>query len=114
MFTLKLETGVTLRGFAKGVPAETLAGLSGWNAVVSATAVFRPSGKVLRLEADRIEPAGRDFVFRSWEPRPDGGSLDPRELRAPQGPRSGLNANIGRWPGNESEAEIAAALEDLS
>jgi hypothetical protein len=28
--------------------------------------------------------------------------------------RSGLRAIIGRWPGDESEAEIAAALEELS
>lgn len=114
MFTLKLETGVTLRGFAKGVRAETLAGLFGRTAVVSATAVFRPSGKVLRLEADHLEPGDQDFVFWSWGPRPIGGPLEPRELRVPQPPRSGLNAIIGRWPGDESEAEIAAALGELS
>jgi uncharacterized protein (DUF433 family) len=35
-------------------------------------------------------------------------------LRQPQGSRSGVNAVIGRWPGEESDEEIAAALRELS
>lgn len=112
-FTLKLKSGVTLRGVAKGVPAETMAGLFGKAATVSATAVFRPSGKVLRLKADHIEPAGDDFSLWSVEPRPLWAATEP-SLRQPRGPRSDLNAIVGRWPGDESEAEIAAALEELS
>jgi len=113
MFTLKLESGVTLRGVAEGIPPETLAGLFGKRVTVSAMAVFRPSGRVLRLQADHIEPAGDDLSLWSVEPRPLWGAAEP-SLRQPQGPRSGLNAIIGRWPGDESEAEITAALEALS
>jgi hypothetical protein len=32
----------------------------------------------------------------------------------PQGPRSGINAIFGRWPGDESDEEIMEALERLS
>lgn len=32
----------------------------------------------------------------------------------PQGPRTGVNAIMGRWPGTESEAEILAVLEEIS
>jgi hypothetical protein len=113
MFTLKLESGVTLRGSADGVPPGILASLFGKMVTVSAMAVFRPSGRVLRLQADHIEPAGDDFSLWFVEPRPLWGAAEP-SLRQPQGPRSGLNAIIGRWPGDESEAEIAAALEELS
>lgn len=113
MFTLKLETGATLRGVAEGIAPEVLAGLFGKKAVVSATAFFRPSGKVLRLEADHIEPAGDNFSFWSVEPRPLWGAAEP-SLRQPQGPRSGINAIIGQWPGDESDEEIARALRDLS
>jgi hypothetical protein len=112
-FTLKLESGVTLRGVAKGVPAETLAGLFGKKATVSGTAVFRPSGKVLRLEADHMEPAGNEFLLWSVEPRPLWDAAE-SSLRQSQGPRSGINAIIGRWPGDESDVVIAAALEELS
>ena len=113
MFTLKLQSGVTLHGVAEGVLRETLAGLFGKRVTVSAIATFRPSGRELRLQADRIEPAGDDFSLWSVEPRPLWGAAAP-SLRQPQGPRSGLNAIIGRWPGDESEAKIAAALEALS
>lgn len=40
--------------------------------------------------------------------------LDRTALRQPQGPDSGLNAIIGRWPGDESDEEILALLEELS
>lgn len=113
MFTLKLDSGVTLLGIAEGVPPETLAGLFGKRVTVSAMAAFRPSGRVLKLHADRIEPAGDDFSLWSVEPRPLRGTAAP-PLRQPQGPRSGINAIIGRWPGDESEVEIAAAIEELS
>ncbi|MBI3099532.1 MAG: hypothetical protein HYY93_15095 [Planctomycetes bacterium] len=41
-------------------------------------------------------------------------ALDPRTLMQPQGPKTGLNAIFGRWPGTESDEEVAAALEDMS
>ena len=34
--------------------------------------------------------------------------------RQPQGPDSGLNAVLGKWPGDETDDEIAAELESLS
>jgi hypothetical protein len=40
--------------------------------------------------------------------------LDRRALHRPQGPDSGVNAIIGRWPGDESDEEIIALLEELS
>ncbi len=40
--------------------------------------------------------------------------LDRRFLHVPQGPDSGINLLIGKWPGDESEEEILALLEELS
>lgn len=114
MFTLKLEDGATLRSIAESVDTHVLASLFGKKATISALAVFRPSGRVLRLEADHIEPAGEDFSFWSTEPEPIDQTLDDAALRKPQGPRSGINAIIGRWPGDETDDEILRALEDLS
>lgn len=114
MFTMKLEDGATLRGIAEGIGAHVLASLFGKKATISAVAIFRPSGKVLRLEADHIEHAGDDFSLWSSEPVPVSQPVPDREIRKLQGPRSGLNAIIGQWPGNESDDEIFRALEDLS
>jgi len=92
-----------LRGIAEGVPPETLAALFGKKALVSAMAIFRPSGRVLRLEADHIEHAGEDFSLWSTEPQPLAQPLDEHALRKSQGPRSGLIAIIGQWPGDEND-----------
>jgi hypothetical protein len=46
--------------------------------------------------------------------RPIVGDFDPAILHQPQGPDSGINAIIGKWPGDESDEEILALLEELS
>lgn len=48
------------------------------------------------------------------ERRPLVGKLDLKALHQPQGPNSGINAIMGKWPGDESEEEILALLEEMS
>ena len=114
MFTLILAAGKTLRGVAEGVDPERLRALFGKEAVVSGRAVFRPSGTVLRIEAEEIEPVSGDVSIWSEEPRPLEAGLDVRERTEPQGQRSGVNAIFGRWPGDETDEEIASAFEEIS
>ncbi len=113
-FTLKLEDGGQVRGLAADVPVDRLRELFGRKAMVSALAHFRPSGKVLRLDAEHIEPAGDDFSAWSREPVALFGKTDQASLRVPQGPRSGVNAIFGQWPGEETDEEILRALEEMS
>lgn len=41
--------------------------------------------------------------------------LDLNTLRQPQGPSSGINAIIGKWPGDEiDEEEVIALIEEIS
>ncbi len=42
------------------------------------------------------------------------GKLDLEALHQPQGPNSGINAIMGKWPGDETEEEILALLEEMS
>ena len=114
MFTLILDDGQNIRGLAESVDPAQLASLFGQRAVVSGNAVFRPSGSVLRLEIDRLEPAGAESSVWSHMPRPALGRLESRPPIASQGPRSGVNKIFGRWPGKESEEEVLRALEALS
>lgn len=114
MFTLLFDDGKAVKGIAEGVAAEQLAHLFGQRVVVTGTAVFRPSGTLLRIEADAIEPAGADAAVWARVPAPLFRELDMTDLRQPQGLRSGVNAIIGRWPGDESDEEIEAALRELS
>jgi hypothetical protein len=114
-FTLIMQSGEQIRGvLAEGEP-EVLAPFFGQVAVVSGVAQFRPSGSVLRIDADLLQPGGeRDLALWSESPRPLFAPADPRELRRPQGPRSGINAVIGAWPGDETDEEIFALLEEMS
>jgi hypothetical protein len=59
-------------------------------------------------EEDRLvepEPTSRPVIVRK---------LDRQALHQPQGPDSGINLLIGKWPGDESEEEILALLEEMS
>jgi len=114
MFTLLLEGGRAAKGIAEGLAAKQLAELFGQSVVVSGTAVFRASGGLLRIEAEAIEPAGSDAAVWSRVPTPLFRIMDAASVRKPQGPRSGVNAVIGHWPGDESDEEIATALRELS
>lgn len=42
------------------------------------------------------------------------GEFDYSVLDQPQGPDTGINAIIGKWPGDESEEELLALLEEIS
>jgi hypothetical protein len=112
MFTLILESGTVLKGYADRLDPARLAALFGRPAIVSGTAIFRPSKAILRIDADQIESAAAEQL-QIWAkiPRPVLGSLDLRSLRETQGPRTGINAIIGEWPGDESDQEIQAGLE---
>ncbi len=116
-FSLVLESGESLRGVVASdqiTPAD-LAALFGRRTLVSGQAKFRPSGAPLRIEAERIEPASPgDVEVFSSVPTPLLPDLDTRELRKPQGPRSGLGSLIGQWPGDESDEEVLRALAELS
>jgi hypothetical protein len=77
---------------------------------VSGVAKFRPSRALFRIDADRIEPATGDASLWSRAPTPIFRELDGRKLSVPQGPRSGVSAIWGQWPGDESDAEFNDAL----
>jgi hypothetical protein len=102
------------RVIGDGIDLGALARLWGKSARVSGSAKFRPSGTLLRLEADRIEPATGDALLWSRMPTPFFRELDARKLSVPQGPRSGLAAIWGQWPGDESDDEFVEALSQLS
>lgn len=114
-FTLVLETGERLRGIAEKSDDATLARLWSSPVLVSGTAHFGSSGRPLRIEADSIQPATpEDKQLWSDFPQPGSRRLAPAELRQPQGPKTGLNAIIGKWPGDETDDEVAASLEQMS
>jgi hypothetical protein len=115
MFTLVLDDGRVVRGVVTpSVDLGVLGTLWGKRARVAGLSKFRPSGAVLRIEAESVVEAEGDLSLFTGMPRPLLAELDLRSLHQPQGARSGLAAIVGKWPGDESDEEIAELLAELS
>ncbi len=115
MFELVLPNRDKLRGVAEEVEEGDLAALWGKPVVIAGMAVFRPSGSVLRIEARAVcQATESELAIWGISPRPLGSQSDMRDLRVPQGPRTGLHALLGQWPGDEDDDTIRRALEAVS
>ncbi|HEY0970896.1 MAG TPA: hypothetical protein VGE02_08000 [Gemmatimonadales bacterium] len=116
-FTLVLRGGTGIRGVLTDADAGpgALAEHFGHPVLVSGTGFFKPSGALQAIEAERVERASDDDL-RAWSQAPQSLFVqrEAREFRRPQGPRSGLNAIFGKWPGEESDEEIEHLLDELS
>lgn len=62
-----------------------------------------------RLGDDDRERDAADRAIRTLFP-----ALDVEALRQPQDPSSGVNAIIGKWPGDEDDETFNTAVEELS
>lgn len=109
------ETREQIKGITDSHNLEDLQGLWGKLVLVSGKVYFTARGSILRIEADQIRAASeREIMMWSIPPAPLKKPTSAVEFRVPQGPRSGINAVLGHWPGDESDDEIEEALETLS
>lgn len=113
VFTMVLANGQEVRGVWCQDDKETLTGLWGQKVVAEGRAVYRPSGSLLRLEAEAMHFASdKDSIFSSV-PLPTSQRIELTHLRQAQTKRTGMGAIYGKWPGDESEEEILAHLKEL-
>lgn len=108
---LKLDDGQVLRGFAGPVTLDHLKQLLGTAVVLEGTVTFRPSGQALRIEVESAFPAKAGDVIWAQLPKAEPTSRSRPSISASTG---GLDAFFGKWPGDETDAQLAAALKDLS
>jgi hypothetical protein len=113
-FVLVLDDGQLIRGVLVDGDLSALAPLFNQRVVVHGRAVYRPSGQLLRLDAQRIDPGADEPALWSRIPEARRQKRDLGTFRQPQTPQTGLGAIIGRWPGEETDEEIRKALEELS
>lgn len=113
-FTLVLSSGEKIRGVAEPSQISVLQDLWGRQVLVSGTVRFTATGAVQSIEADQLEPTDEGGL-RLWGavPEPVGRAADQR-FRVSQGPRSGINALMGQWPGDEGDDLISSELDHLS
>jgi hypothetical protein len=72
------------------------------------------SGECSRVEADAPQPCSREESPTPEAPPTLLGTLDLQALMRPQTPTTGINAIIGKWPGDETDEEIFRMLEEMS
>lgn len=114
-FAIHLDDGTKVRGVLAGSEVSALRALLNERVLVLGRAVYGRSGRVLRLDADSVEPGASLPSFWSQIP----GSLERPALAAPEYQRpqtstSGVKAFFGKWPGPESEEELLALLAKIS
>ena len=113
-FALRMDDGEMVRGVLQDGAISDIVPHFGKRVLVFGTAHFRPSGNLLRIDADEFRPATEKDNFFAKVPKPLG-------LRAPK-PSSAdrermaksLRAVMGQWPGDETDEEVEAALKELS
>jgi len=110
-FVLRLDDGQDVRGVLVSGSIVQAASYLNRRVLVPGRAIYRASGRLLRIDADEITGAEGESSLWSRIPSPRTRRLSPSSLRVPQGPRSGVSAIIGRWPGDETDEEIDAWLE---
>lgn len=113
-FCLLLDSGERVAGVYPDEISDRLQGLWRKRVLVLGTSVFRASGNLLRVEAESIDNGASASALFSTLPIASGSRLDASRLRKSQGTNRGMAAIMGRWPGDETEAEIEAALELIS
>lgn len=108
-FTLVLENGAKVPGTARGLGAETLRKHFGTDVVVTGMAEFRPSGRILRVDAELVDPAGEsELKIFSVVPQPLLAAPTPEKSAESKG---GLAAILGKWPGDEPIELLLAQLK---
>ena len=112
-FELELPTGERIRGVWKGEELETLRTLLNSDVVASGTAVYRPSGGVLRVDADALSPQGPADAFFAVAPKPSAARHDLKSLLGPQSNKGGVAKMWERLTADETDEEFLAALSNL-
>lgn len=111
-FSLVMPSGRALRGFLVEDAEGDLKKFYGRTVIVSGKVLFRSSGKVLHMQATDITGAtATEAAMWAVDPMPLFGASSRLWGNKPQGPRSGINAIIGKWPIPFSDEELLKATE---
>ena len=95
-------------------PVELLRDFFNREVVIEGTGVFRPSGSLLRIDADAIAAAGTHDDFFRTVPKAAVERDCHKLSRLRPGEPSVYARILGSIPAEESDEEFAAAIEELS
>ena len=113
-FALRLDDGQQVRAALVAGQIENLEPLVHQRVLVLGKAVYRASGRLLRIDADEVLLSSEQDRFFSTIPPPTQTMLNLKEVLRGQQGKMGLGAIIGKWPGDETDEDIEEALKELS
>jgi len=113
VFVLVLDDGARIRGVWSSGEMVSLSPFFGKYVLAEGIGVFRPSGSLLRVDAEAMDLGGEADRFFSKTPVPQAVAPLTERVRQAQTPQRGASAIYGKWPGDESEEDLLASLEEL-
>jgi hypothetical protein len=113
-FGLKIEAGEEVRGVLLEGSIEELAGFLNRSVLVLGKAIYRVSGRVLRIDSEEFRAPTEHDEFFSQLPSPPAARPDIKSILREQPHKKGIRAIIGKWPGDECDEEIEQVLQELS
>ena len=112
-FAVKLNSGEDVLGILTEGNLSEARNLVGQGILVMGKAIYRPSGKLLRIDAAELVRASEHDQFFSKMPKPKNDKFDLNEIFRQQKHKRGIAAIYGKWPGDETDEEILAALKEM-
>jgi hypothetical protein len=113
-FEMLLREGAPVRGILEsGEHMNVLKGLLGKTILVVGKAVYRPSGSLLRVDAQAIAEAGDEATVFEKVPTSFRHRQPATRLRVSEQSRRGVPGFFGKWPGEESDEELLAMLREV-
>jgi len=113
-FELVLSDGSKVRGVLIEGDVAALKPMWGQRVMVQGTAIYRPSGRPLRIDATLVEEYAGETSLWSVIPPPRQRMVETKEWLKPRGTATGVSAFYGTWPGEETDEEWQEMIERLS
>ena len=113
VFEILLKDGTRLKSVWMGNGVVELGEFLDKEILMEGIAVFRPSGSLLRVDAEAIAPSTPKDEFFSVMPQPDVQISQFEKHLEIHRLKSGFKAIFGKWPGDESEEEITKLLMEI-
>lgn len=110
-FALLLADGQEIRGVLEARDPELLQKHFGKEITIFGKAIYRPSGSLLRLDAEEIIDTTEGRL--AFSTIPDALSKPFRTERKLQTGKTGVTAFFGTWPGEETDDDLLSALREL-
>jgi hypothetical protein len=111
-FAIKLPSGEEAGGVLREGEIQDYRELLSKPVVVFGKAIYRPSGRLLRIDAEKLELATSADQFFDKIPEGIRSDSECRTKHVAQS-KGGIESIFGRWPGDETDEQISAALARL-